>query len=174
MGLLFRAICCKLAASTAPVFLSQGHKFKYLKHRARQGFPCDVTLIAKPQGGVWFSHQRSPVVPSPRNTLRYSFSIPLCVNPSRPSATLLSSLLPSRVSCNPLRSAGACAFPTFRRTFRVYELLIGYRPFLFFPQRHPRGSTRARTEGYGRARIVDCVLFTRSTQGRSIAPRISR
>lgn len=87
---------------------------------------------------------------------------------------LRSTLLPSLASCNPLRSAGACAFPAFRRTFRVHELLIGYRPFLFFPQRHPRGSTRARIEGYGRARIVDCVLFTRSTQGRSIAPRMSR
>lgn len=158
-----------------PVFLSQGYKFKYLKHRARQSFPCDIMLIAKPQGGVWFSHQRSPVVTSPRNTLHYSFSIPLSVrNPSPPSTTPLFSPLLSRASCNPLRSVGACAFPAFRRTFRVYELLIGYRSFLFFPQRHPRGSTRARTEGYGRARIVDCVLFTRSTQERSIAPRMLR
>lgn len=149
-------------ASAAPVFLSQGHKFKYLKRRTRQHLPCNVTLIGKPQDGVWFSHQRPPIITSPRYAPLFH---PSAVR-SSPSATLLFSLFPSRISCNPLRSAGACAFPMFRRTFRVYELLIGYRPFLFFPQRHPRGSIRVHTEGYGRARIVGCVLFTRSTQGR--------
>jgi len=87
-----------------------------------------------------------------------AFALPhLCVNPSLPPVTLLSSLLPSLASCNPLRSAGACAFPTFWRTFRVYELLIGYRPFLFFPQRHPRGSIRARIGGLRTS--ADCQLY---------------
>lgn len=126
---------------------------------------------------VTSGHPLPPLRPVARYTPPQLLHPPICaltlLPPPLPRSCTLS-LLPSLASCNPLRSAGVCAFPAFQRTFRVYELLIGYRPFLFFPQRHPRGSTRARTEGYGRARIVDCVLFTRSTQGRSIAPRMSR